>query len=100
MVIVYEIFSAAFPDEGLNLDLAPHEELDRMYDHLKKSLETLGLKQWNNGNNYMKSLRRVFSRTKLERRDVSTIHKLCSEIDKYTVRVKAKMEKEEKKWQN
>ena len=97
MVIAYEIFSTVFSSGKLSLDLAPAEELDRMYEHLKKSLTTLGLKQWNNGNNYMKSLRRVFSRTKLERRDVSTIHKLCGEIDKYTIRVRAEIEEKGKK---
>ena len=97
MVIAYEIFSTVFTGEELSLDLAPSEELDRMYDHLIKSLATLGLKQWNNGDNYMKSLRRVFSRTKLERRDVSTIHKLCGEIDKYTIRVWAEIEKKGEK---
>lgn len=96
MVIIYEIFSAVFAGEGLTMDLAPSEELDRMYVHLKKSLTTLGLKQWNNNDNYMKSLRRVFSRTKLERRDVSTIHKLCGEIDKYTIRVRAEMKEKGK----
>jgi len=96
IIIVYEIFSTVFSGEKLPLDLAPSEELDRMYDHLKKSLTTLGLKQWNNGDNYMKSLRRVFSRTKLERRDVSTIHKLCGEIGKYTIRVRAEIEEKGK----
>ncbi len=93
MVIACEIFSAVFTDTGQSLDLAPSEELEYMYDHLKKSLTTLGLKQWNNGDNYLKSLRRVFSRTKMERRDVTTIHKLCGEIDKYAIRVKAEMKK-------
>jgi len=93
MVIAYELYSAFSPVKGISLDLSPAEELDKMYEHLKKSLETLGLKQWNEGDNYMKSLRRVFSRTKLERRDVATIHKLCGEIDKYALRVKAEMSK-------
>ncbi len=97
MVIAYEIFSAVFSGDELTLDFATSEGLDCMYNHLKKSLTTLGLKQWNNGDNYMKSLRRVFSRTKMERRDVSAIHKLCSEIDKYTIRVKAEMEKKKNK---
>ena len=72
------------------------EEVEVMYDHLKKSLSTLGLKEWNDGDNYMKSLRRVFSKTKLERRDVSTIHKLCGEIDKYTIRVREEFLKEQR----
>jgi TrmH family RNA methyltransferase len=94
MVMCYEIFSSVTPGDGRMPDLAPSEELEVMYDHLKVSLSTLGLKEWNDGDNYMKSLRRVFSRTKLERRDVSTIHKLCGEIDKYTIRVREELKRE------
>ncbi|MFC1693470.1 RNA methyltransferase [Candidatus Latescibacterota bacterium] len=94
MVLLYELFSAVYPGEVTQYDPAPASEITEMYDHLLKSLTTLGLRQWNDGDNYMKSLRRVFSRTGLEHRDVATIHKLCGEIDKYSVRVRAKMEKE------
>jgi TrmH family RNA methyltransferase len=96
MVMAYELFSADYPVDRPSLDLAPAGDMDTMYDHLLQSLTTLGLRQWNDGDNYLKSLRRVFSRTKLERRDVATIHKLCGEIDKYVLRVRAEMEKESK----
>lgn len=89
MVISYELFMAALPEMNRKLDLAQAEDLSYMYRHLQESLETLGLRQWNDGDNYMKSLRRVFSRTMMERRDVSTIHKLCGEIDKYAARLRA-----------
>ena len=94
MVIAYELFSAVCEDELPPLDYAPAEEISVMYDHLRSSLSLLGLKQWNNGDNYMKSLRRVFSRSRLEHRDVSTIHKLCGEIDKYTYRLRDEYEKD------
>ncbi len=94
MIIAYELFSQSVPCKKIPLDLAPSEDLACMYDHLKQSLTTLGLKQWNDGDNYMKSLRRVFSRTRMEQRDVGAIHKLCSEIDKYTIRIRAEMERE------
>jgi len=94
MVIAYELFSAALPGGKRRLDLAPAESLDSMYDHLERSLTTLGFRQWNEGDNYMKSLRRVFSRTRMEKRDTATIHKLCGEIDKYAARVRAELKKE------
>ncbi len=93
MVVAHELYTTVFSGKELSLDLAPAEELAYMYDHLRKSLTTLGLEQWNDGDNYMKSLRRVFSRTRLERRDVATIHKLCGEIDKYAFRVRDGMKK-------
>ena len=97
MVIAYELFSAVCEDERPSFDYAPAEEIAVMYDHLRSSLILLGLQQWNNGDNYMKSLRRVFSRSRLERRDVSTIHKLCGEIDKYTYRLRDEYEKDKAK---
>jgi len=95
MIIAYELFSGAYPAGKRALDLVTSEELQCMYDHLERSLTTLGFRQWNDGDNYMKSLRRVFSRTQLEKRDAAAIHKLCGEIDKYAVRLRAEMRKEQ-----
>lgn len=96
MVLSYEIFSAVHPGASSPMDLAPVEVIEALYEHLNRSLSTLGFKQWNEGDNYMKSLRRVFSRTKLERRDVATIHKLCGEIDRYASRIRAEWEEKNK----
>jgi TrmH family RNA methyltransferase len=96
MVVSYELFMTDLPEMSRKLDLAQAEDLSFMYRHLQGSLETLGLRQWNDGDNYMKSLRRVFSRTMMERRDVSTIHKLCGEIDKYATRLRAEYEEKER----
>lgn len=92
MVMAYELFSAEHPGVPSPLDLAPSEEIEVMYGHLARSLETLGFRERNDGVNYMKSLRRVFSRTRLERRDVASIHKLCGEIDRFALRVRDEME--------
>jgi tRNA C32,U32 (ribose-2'-O)-methylase TrmJ len=88
MVIAYELFSTEYPGGDSKLDYATSAEMSTMYEHLKESLAKLGFRQWNEGDNYMRSLRRVFSRTQLERRDTAAIHKLCGEIDKYTARVR------------
>lgn len=97
MIMAYELYTAVYRGgRDTPADYAPAEEIGNMYSHLKSSLETLGMEQWNDGDNYMKSLRRVFSRTRLERRDVATIHKLCGEIDKYAYRARAELEKEMK----
>ncbi|MHB9028270.1 MAG: RNA methyltransferase [Candidatus Latescibacterota bacterium] len=92
MVMAYEIYSTVHPGASSPLDLAPSGELEIMYGHLERSLTTLGFREWNDGENYLKSLRRVFSRTRLERRDVAAIHKLCGEIDRYARRVRAEIE--------
>lgn len=94
MVMAYELYSTGIPTGKKRLDLASAEELANMYDHLLSSLTTLGFRQWNDGDNYMKSLRRVFSRTQMEHRDISTIHKLCGEIDKYAARVRKELSRE------
>lgn len=96
MVMAYEIYSTVHPGTSSPMDLAPAGEVNMLYEHLNSSLAKLGFKQWNEGDNYMKSLRRVFSRTKLERRDVATIHKLCGEIDRYASRVSAEFEEKNK----
>ena len=95
MIMAYELFTAEHPGVSSPLDLAPAEEIEVMYAHLARSLEILGFREWNDGENYMKSLRRVFSRTRLERRDAASIHKLCGEIDRFTSRVRDELDKEE-----
>lgn len=94
MVMAYEIYSTLHPGVSSPFDLAPAEELEQMFEHLEESLTTLGFREWNDGDNYLKSLRRVFFRTRLERRDVAAIHKLCGEIDRYAARVRAEIERE------
>jgi len=96
MVIAYEIFNCAVPEEKNEMDYARAEEIEIMFSHLKESLIKLGLREWNDGDNFMKSLRRVFSRTGLESRDVGSIHKLCSEIDKYAFRLRDEFSKGKK----
>ncbi len=95
MVVAYELFTAILPERKPKFDPASSRELETMYEHFERSLTALGLRQWNEGDNYMKSLRRVFSRTKLERRDAATIHKLCGEIDKFVLRAGKERESEE-----
>ncbi len=97
MVIAYELYSTVHPGASSPLDLAPAEELEQMFEHLERSLTTLGFREWNDGENYLKSLRRVFSRTRMERRDIAAIHKLCGEIDRYARRVRAELEAEKGK---
>jgi tRNA (cytidine32/uridine32-2'-O)-methyltransferase len=94
MVIAYELFAAEHPGPSSPLDLARSEEIEIMYAHLAASLETLGFREWNDGENYMKSLRRTFSRTRLEHRDTASIHKLCGEIDRFASRVRDELRHE------
>ena len=92
MVMAWELFTALVPECEQRLNPAPASVLEEMYGHLEAALVLLGFRQWNDGDNYMKSLRRVFSRTGLERRDVAVVHKLCGEIEKYTARLRAEFE--------
>jgi TrmH family RNA methyltransferase len=93
MVMCYELFTAEHPGVSSPLDLASSEETGVMFEHLSQSLDTLGFRERNDGENYMKSLRRVFSRTQLERRDVAAVHKLCGEIDRFAARVRSELGK-------
>jgi tRNA C32,U32 (ribose-2'-O)-methylase TrmJ len=97
MVMAYQIYSTVFPGASSRQDLAPSEELEALFRHLEQSLDTLGFREWNDGENYLKSLRRVFSRTRLERRDVAAVHKLCGEIDRYARRVRTEFEEKYRK---
>jgi len=83
----YELFRAAVdPSELPTLNLTPHEEIEAMYAHIEDALDKLGFVSRHRPQTFMRSVRRIFGRIQLERRDVATIHRIFRQVDKYIAR--------------
>jgi TrmH family RNA methyltransferase len=83
----YELFQAVHTaPEPTDRDLAPHDEIETMYGHIQVGLDKLGFVARHNPRTFMNSIRRIFDRTQLERRDVATIHQIFRQIDRFVSR--------------
>ncbi len=80
-IVAYELFRATrdgMASEGRTL--APAEELEVFYKHLQKVLEDSGFLGPHNKNHMMTSLRQLFGRSRLDKRDISILRGILSAI--------------------
>jgi len=81
MVFAYEIYVASLaPPPPPSLKPASFREIEHMYRRIDEVLTQIGFISRNTPTSFMRSVRRVFGRTRLEYRDVATIHKICDQI--------------------
>ncbi|MCH2664116.1 RNA methyltransferase [bacterium] len=84
LIFGYELHKAALnPREVPNWDIAPVGQVEAMYRHLAQSLDNLGFKSPHRPETFIRSVRRFFGRIPLEKRDISTIHRICRQVDRF-----------------
>jgi len=88
MLFAYEIFLASFGEvPTLPLKLATVAEVENMLQHLSRSLAKIGFRpHQGDAESFVRSLRRLFSRAALEKRDCNVLHRICQQIDYYVAR--------------
>ncbi len=83
MILAYELFmtqtSAALPGGA---ELAPAEDIEGFYQHLQKTLLEIGFLGEANRERMMFSLRQLFGRSRMDRRDLSILRGILSQIEK------------------
>ena len=83
MVACYEVFTQSC-EGGLNtvpLELAPLNDIEIMYDHVHSALVEIGFVPRGGRETFIQSLRRAFSRAKLETRDVEVFHRIAAQME-------------------
>jgi tRNA (cytidine32/uridine32-2'-O)-methyltransferase len=83
MVVAYELFIAlqtAVP--SASRELAPAEDLEQCYRHLQETLQTIGFLDRDQPDRMMSSLRQIFNRSQLDRREVSILRGILSVINR------------------
>ncbi len=77
-IICYELYKAWFlPVVSQKRRLATSEELEGMYGHLEQLLLSIGFLDENNPKRMMTVLRQIFSRAKLDPREVKIVRGIC-----------------------
>ena len=86
MVLCYELLLAGRQGRPKPVlpKLASRHELDAMYEHLREVSVRINFINPENPDFWMRSIRRFFSRTGLQARDVKVIRGICRQIDWYT----------------
>ncbi|PYV01159.1 MAG: hypothetical protein DMG10_18500 [Acidobacteria bacterium] len=84
MIFSYELHLALLkrkPARGPRL--APVEQVEAMYDHLRAALLRIGFLREKNARHMMFALRRLFGRAGLEKTDVAMLRGIARQIDWY-----------------
>jgi tRNA/rRNA methyltransferase len=85
MIICYEIYLATHQHGAASRTrrLATSEELEGMYYHMEEALLSIGFLDQNNPKRIMAVLRRIFSRARLNPREVKILRGICRQADWY-----------------
>jgi TrmH family RNA methyltransferase len=83
MIVMYEFFVAfaAAPSPASTV-LAPDQELEHFYEHLKNTLLDVEFIDDRNREHMMSSLRQLFGRTRLDTREVGILRGILSGVDR------------------
>jgi TrmH family RNA methyltransferase len=96
-IFAYEIFLASAGDiSPAELSYAEINEIEAFYSRTTNLLQKIGVSPYNQDwETFLKSLRRVFSRTRLENRDLATLDMIFSTTNRYITRLRGQLEKRE-----
>ena len=97
-IFAYEIFLASITEMPTEeYEYAEVNQIEAFYGRVTNLLKTVGVTPYNHDwETYLRSLRRVFSRTRLETRDIATLDMIFSTTNRYIDRLEKKLE--ERDW--
>ena len=92
MVLCYELFQSSLTISEHPIQLAQAEPLERMFEHMGKTLVDIGFLDPHHPKKIMRVLRKLFGRSQLEEREVQILEGIWSQMDWYIKMVKCKRE--------
>jgi len=90
MVLSYEFFKASIAIPKREIRLAQAEQMERMLEHMEKTLLRVGFLDCNNPRRIMRVMRRLFGRSQMSEREVQILHGIWSQVDHSLRRKRAK----------
>ena len=95
-IFAYEIFLASITEMPTEeYEYAEVNQIEAFYGRVTNLLKSVGVTPYNHDwETYLRSLRRVFSRTRLETRDIATLDMIFSTTNRYIDRLKKKLEQQ------
>ena len=81
MVVSYELFKDAMEVPKKEVQLAQAEQLERMLEHMEKTLLRIGFLDSKNPQRIMRVLRKLFGRSQMDEREVQILEGIWSQMD-------------------
>ena len=81
MVICYELFQASKEIPKVPIQLGQAEQLEKMFEHMEKTLIQIGFLDSNHSKRIMRALRRLFGRSQMDEREVQILQGIWSQMD-------------------
>jgi tRNA/rRNA methyltransferase len=81
MVICYELFQASGEIPKSPVQLAQAEQLERMFEHMEKTLIQIGFLDSNHPQRIMRALRRLFGRSQMGEREVQILQGIWRQMN-------------------
>ena len=81
MIFCYELFQSSALFINPPPHLASSEQMERLFQHMEKTLLDIGFLEPNHPERIMRTLRRLFGRSQLEERDVRILRGVLSRVD-------------------
>ena len=81
MVLCYELFQASSEIPKQPIQLAQAEQLERMLEHMEKTLIQIGFLDSNHPKRIIRVLRKLFGRSQMDEREVQILQGIWSQMD-------------------
>jgi len=81
MVVSYELFRNAMEVPKKEVQLAQAEQLERMLEHMERTLLRIGFLDSKNPQRIMRVLRKLFGRSQMDEREVQILEGIWSQMD-------------------
>jgi len=81
MILCYELFQSSMTIQKHPIPLAKAEQLERMFEHMEKTLLNIGFLDAKNPKRILRVLRRLLGRSKMEEREVQILEGIWSKMD-------------------
>lgn len=96
-VFAYELFKNSYGEQKkFNFRHASQEQIQHLYDHLRRMLETIEFVPKDNMDNFIMRFQRWFGRSQPEVRDVKVLHMIFKSVEEYVMLLKRKIREQEK----
>jgi tRNA/rRNA methyltransferase len=83
MVLCYELFQSATTIQKETGPLASSDHLERMFDHMERTLVAIGFLDSKHPERIMRVLRKIFGRSQMDEREVQIFQGIWSKVDWY-----------------
>jgi tRNA/rRNA methyltransferase len=81
MVVCYALFQSSVETRKPSIELAQSEALEKMFDHMEKTLVRTGFLDAKHPKRIMRVLRRLFGRSQMNEREVQILQGIWSQMD-------------------